>query len=64
MIHIGVADKDHVTGTVGDSVIGVCGDIIQELLYRFVGGFRGRGLLMSNFSQCDYELDVHSLGVV
>ena len=49
---IGVAGKDHVAGSVGDSTIGVCGDIIQELLYPFVGGFGGRGSFLSEFYWC------------
>ena len=64
IIRIGVARKEYVTGLVGDSIIGVCGDIIQEFLYCFVGGFSVRCLLMSEFSEYNYEIFVHGLVVV
>ena len=48
---IGVPRRDHVSGLVGDSIIGVCNYIIQELIYRFVGGFSGGGLLLPEFSE-------------
>ena len=61
---IRVAGKDHVASLVTDSIIGVCGDIIQEFLYCFVGGFSVRCLLMSEFSEYNYEIFVHGLVVV
>ena len=51
IICIGLAGKDHVSGAVGASIIGVCGDIIQELLYCFVVGVNGGGLLLSEFAE-------------
>ena len=48
---IRVAGNDHVFGAVDHSIIGACGEIIQELFYRVVGGFSGRGLLLSNFDE-------------
>ena len=53
IIRIVVSIKDLVDILVGDSIIGVFGDIIQEFIYCFVGGFSGGGLLMSKFAECD-----------
>ena len=48
-----MAGKYHVTGLVVDSIIGLYGDITQEFLYHFVGGFGGGGSFLSEFSECD-----------
>ena len=59
-----VSGKEHVTGLISDTIIGVCSDIIEKLFYCFVGGFSGEGLFLSDFTECDYEFVVHSTGVV
>ena len=38
---VGVAGKDHVAGAVGDAVVGVCYDVVQELEHVNVGIFCG-----------------------
>ena len=38
---VGVAGKDHVAGAVGDAVIGVCGEVVQDLEHVDVGVFCG-----------------------
>ena len=48
-----VTNKYHVADAVGDSIIGLCGDIIQELLYLFIVDFSGGGLLLSKVTECD-----------
>ena len=51
IICIGLDGNDHVSGALGDSIIGVRGNIIQELLYCFVGGVSGGGLLLYEFAE-------------
>ena len=45
---IGVAYKDHIARTVGDAVVWVCGNILDELVDSVSGGLGGRGLLGAN----------------
>ena len=47
IILIVVASMDHVSDLVRDYIIRACGEIIQELLNRFVGGFSDGGSLLS-----------------
>ena len=49
---IGLAVKYHVAGLISDSIIGVCGYIVNKLFYCFVGGFSGGVFLLSEFSEC------------
>ena len=45
---IGVAGKNHGTRAVGDAIVCVCGNIVEELVYGVGGGIGGRGLLVTN----------------
>ena len=48
---IGVCCKDHDAGLVGDPVVGVCGDVVEQLI-------DGGGLLGSDFTEVDEEFVV------
>ena len=50
---IGVACKDHIACTVGDSVVSVCGNIVGELMDIISGGLSGRGLLGADGAESD-----------
>lgn len=50
--------------SVGDAVIGICSDIIEELVNCHQGVFRSCSLSRSNCAKCSKEFVVHCSGVV
>ena len=36
---------------VSDAVVGICGNVVKELVDGVVGGFRGGGLLLDQFAE-------------
>ena len=53
---IGVACKDHICCTVGDAVVWLCGNIVEELVDSVSGDLSGHGLLGANGSEIDKTL--------
>ena len=55
---IGVFCKDHVTRTVGDAIVWVCGNIVEELVDSVSGGLSGRSLLGANDAESNEKFVV------
>ena len=50
--------EDHAAGSVGESAVGVCGNVVEQLVNGGGCVFGGRGLLGSDFTEGDDELVV------
>ena len=60
---VGVASKQHVTGAVSNAVVGVGGDVVEELVNGRAGGFSGRSLLGVYGAEGNEELIVDGAAV-
>ena len=60
---VGVASKQHVAGAVSDAVVGVGGDVVEELVNGRAGGFSGGSLLGAYGAEGDEELIVDGAAV-
>ena len=58
-----MSDQYHVSGSICDAVVWVCGNIANELCNGFIRAFRGH-LLVSNFSEADEEFGIDRYGIV
>ena len=58
-----MSDQYHVSGSICDAVVWVCGNIVNELCNGFIRAFRGH-LLVSNFSEADEEFGIDRYGIV
>ena len=54
----------HVSGSIGDTVVGVCGNIFQQLANGGGCGFRFFSLLGSNDTEGNYEFIVYLSSIV
>ena len=61
---IRVVCESHVAGSVGDSVVGVCYDIVQQLVDGCGRGFCCACLLSADFAECDKDLVVNRWPIV
>ena len=61
---IGVAYMDHIALTVGDSVVWVRGNIVEELVDSISGGLGGCGLLGAYGAESDEKFVVNSAYVI
>ena len=61
---IRVGRKDHGAGTVGDVIIWVGGNIVQELDDGRAGGLGGGSLLGAQFAEGDKEFVIHCMAIV
>jgi len=59
-----VGGEDHVAGAEGDAVVGVGGDVVQELVDGGIGCFGGGGLFGADRAEGDEELVVDGAGEV
>ena len=59
-----VSCKDHATSTEGDAVVGVSGNITQDLKEGSVGVFGGGGLLLVKLVVTNEEIVVNRSGIV
>ena len=53
-----------VAGLIGDSIVFLHGNIIEELVDGFIHVFRGRRLLASNVDEADEDFGVDRYGIV
>lgn len=56
--------KDHGAGTVGDSIIWVCGDIVHELVDGLGGVFGSFGLLLADGAEGGEQFVVDCSGII
>ena len=61
---VGVGGEDHGAGSVEDSVVGVGGEIVEELTEVGLGELGGCGLCGSKFSEGDEELVVYCATII
>ena len=61
---VGVSCKDHVTGAVGDAIVGIGGEVIKELEHVSVCVVGGGGLLLGELSEGSHEFVVDSSGTI
>ena len=61
---VGVAGEYHVAGPVGDAVVGVGSEVVDELEHVGVGVLCGRGLLLGKIAEGYNEFVIDCLGVV
>ena len=59
-----MVSKYHVSGKIDDSVVGVGRAVVEELVDVGGGGFSGRGLLRSDFSEGMQEFFINSAVIV
>ena len=59
-----MGSQNHGASAIRDAIVGVCGDVIQELVYGFSGIFCGFGLLRADGAEGGEELVIYGPGVV